>query len=51
MLSAATKRRLLDYQRNEITEHHIYHKLARIEKSPENRRILERIAEDEKSHP
>ena len=41
---------MLDYQRNEITEHHIYHKLARIEKSPENRRILERIAEDEKSH-
>lgn len=50
MLSADTKRQLLDYQRNEITEHHIYHRLARIQKSPENRRILERIAEDEKRH-
>lgn len=50
MLSADTKKQLLDYQRNEITEHHIYHRLARIEKSPENRRILERIAEDEKRH-
>jgi VIT1/CCC1 family predicted Fe2+/Mn2+ transporter len=50
MLSADTKRQLLDYQRNEITEHQIYHRLARIQKSPENRRILERIAEDEKRH-
>jgi VIT1/CCC1 family predicted Fe2+/Mn2+ transporter len=50
MLSADTKRQLLDYQRNEITEYHIYHRLARIQKSPENRRILERIAEDEKRH-
>lgn len=50
MLSADIKRKLLDYQRNEITEHHIYNRLARIEKSPDNRRILERIAEDEKRH-
>jgi VIT1/CCC1 family predicted Fe2+/Mn2+ transporter len=50
MLSADIKRQLLEYQRNEITEHHIYHRLARIEKSSENRRILERIAEDEKRH-
>jgi rubrerythrin len=50
MLSADTKRQLLGYQRNEITEHHIYHRLARMQKLPENRRILERIAEDEKRH-
>jgi len=50
MLSEDIKRQLLKYQRNEITEHHIYHRLAQIEKSPENRRILERIAEDEKRH-
>ena len=50
MLPADTKRQLLDYQCNEITEHHIYHRLARAQKSPENRRILERIAEDEKRH-
>ncbi len=50
MLPADTKRQLLDYQRNEITEHHIYPRLARMQKSPENRRILEGIAEDEKRH-
>ena len=50
MLSAEVKTQLLAYQRNEITEHHIYHRLARIEKSQENRRVLERIAEDEKRH-
>jgi rubrerythrin len=50
MLSADRKRQLLGYQRNEITEHHIYLRLARIQKSPDNRRILERIAEDEKRH-
>lgn len=49
-MSAGIKRQLLEYQRNEITEYHIYHRLARIQKSPENRRILERIAEDEKRH-
>jgi len=50
MLSAETKAQLLECQRNEITEHHIYRRLARMQKSPENRRILERIAEDEKRH-
>jgi len=50
MLSADRKRQLLDYQRNEITEHHIYHRLARMQKSAENRRILQRLAEDEKRH-
>jgi VIT1/CCC1 family predicted Fe2+/Mn2+ transporter len=41
---------LLTYQRNEITEHHVYKRLARTIKSPDNRRILERIAEDELRH-
>ena len=50
MLSADIKKQLLGYQRSEITEHHIYRRLARIQKSPENRKILERIAEDEKRH-
>jgi vacuolar iron transporter family protein len=50
MLSAEIKRQLLIHQRNEITEHHIYHRLARLQKSLENRRILERIADDEKRH-
>jgi len=44
------RQRLLAYQRNEITEHHIYRKLAETIKSPENRRVLEHIAEDELRH-
>ena len=50
MLSADMKNQLLGYQPNEITEHHIYRRLARIQKFHENRRILERIAEDEEKH-
>ena len=38
------REQLLTYQRNEITEHHIYTRLARTIKSPENRRVLEKIA-------
>lgn len=41
---------LLRFQRNEITEHNIYKRLAKIVKSDENRKILERIAEDELRH-
>ena len=44
------RERLLTFQRNEITEHHIYMKLAQTIKSPENRHILEEIAEDELRH-
>ncbi|MBN1847952.1 MAG: hypothetical protein JW932_05145 [Deltaproteobacteria bacterium] len=33
-----------------MTEHRIYRRLARRQKSPENRRILEQIAGDEKRH-
>ena len=42
--------KLLEYQRNEITEHHIYHNLAKTIQSAENRNILEQIAEDERAH-
>lgn len=42
--------RILTFQRNEITEHHIYKRLAKTIKSLENRRILEHIADDERSH-
>lgn len=44
------REQLLEYQRNEITEHHIYRQLAKTIQSAENRRILERIAEDERGH-
>ena len=50
MLSEREKKQLLEYQRNEITEYNIYRCLATMQKSPENARILERIAEDEKRH-
>ena len=49
-LDQDTKKKLLIYQENEITEHHIYKKLARAVDSPENSRILNDIAEDELRH-
>ncbi len=42
--------RLLVFQRVELTEHHIYAKLARSIKSPENRQVLEKISADELHH-
>jgi len=50
MLSPGTKQKLLGYQKDEITEHCIYRRRAVMQKSPENRRVLERIADDEKRH-
>jgi len=44
------RQRLLAYQKSEITEHHIYGKLAGTVRSAENRRVLEHIAEDELRH-
>jgi vacuolar iron transporter family protein len=41
---------LKGYQRNEITEHLIYLKLAKTLKSEEKRKIVEQIAKDEKAH-
>jgi len=41
---------ILTYQKNEITEYHIYRKLAKLGYSPENRETLESIASDELRH-
>ncbi len=41
---------LLDYQRNEITEYHIYRNIAAQIKDEANRRIIERIASEELGH-
>jgi VIT1/CCC1 family predicted Fe2+/Mn2+ transporter len=41
---------LENFQRTEITEHHIYSRLARVIKSPENSKILQQIADDELRH-
>jgi VIT1/CCC1 family predicted Fe2+/Mn2+ transporter len=39
-----------EFQRIEITEHHIYKRLAKSVKDPENSEILEQIADDELRH-
>jgi VIT1/CCC1 family predicted Fe2+/Mn2+ transporter len=49
-ISKELREQLLVYQKNEITEYHIYKMLARVVKSPENRRILAEIADDELQH-
>ena len=49
-LSDEIRAKLLTYQENEITEHHIYNKLADVVDSPDNSRILREIAEDELGH-
>ena len=49
-ISTQTRDQLLAYQKSEITEYHIYSRLAKIVKSPENRRVLEQIADDERRH-
>lgn len=50
MASDAVRRRLLVFQRNEITEHHIYRRLAAGQPPGPNRDVLERIAADELRH-
>lgn len=49
-ITEATRQKLLGFQRTEITEHHIYRRLAGTIRSAENRRVLEHIAEDELRH-
>jgi len=49
-VSKEIREKLLLYQKNEITEHHIYRMLAEAVKSPENRQVLEKIAHDELEH-
>ncbi len=49
-LSEHVQRQVLKFQQTEITEHHIYKRLARKVNSPENVKIIEQIAEDELRH-
>jgi VIT1/CCC1 family predicted Fe2+/Mn2+ transporter len=49
-LNESVKRQLLTFQRNEITEYHIYKRLARKIRETENAKILDQIAEDELHH-
>jgi VIT1/CCC1 family predicted Fe2+/Mn2+ transporter len=49
-ISPDLREELLVYQRNEITEYHIYQMLARTVRSAQNRQTLEHIADDELRH-
>ena len=49
-LSESVRKQVLTFQQTEITEHHIYKRLAKKVDSPENARIIEQIAEDELRH-
>ncbi len=49
-INPEVRRQLLIFQENEITEHHIYSRLAETVESPENRRVLQQIADDELRH-
>ena len=49
-MDAKLKAKVLNAQRNEITEYIIYKKLAAIIKDKPNKEILEKISQDELSH-
>lgn len=49
-LSESVHKQVLGFQQTEITEHHIYRRLAKKVNSPENAKIIEQIAEDELRH-
>jgi VIT1/CCC1 family predicted Fe2+/Mn2+ transporter len=49
-VSNEIKEQIKSFQNNEITEYHIYTSLARVQKNPENKEVLERIASDELRH-
>jgi VIT1/CCC1 family predicted Fe2+/Mn2+ transporter len=49
-LDERTRKLILTSQKNEITEHEIYKKLARSTKNAQNRSVLQRISDDELKH-
>jgi VIT1/CCC1 family predicted Fe2+/Mn2+ transporter len=49
-LDSHSKARLITAQKNEITEHHIYSRLAKSSRSPHNRKLLEGFSQDELRH-
>lgn len=49
-ISNKVRSTILGFQKTEITEHHIYLKLAKAAKSAENRQVLERIGNEELEH-
>lgn len=49
-IDGAMRRKILEYQRNEITEHYIYRKIASTMKPGRNRDTIDRIGRDEMRH-
>ena len=49
-INEKTRKALLRFQQNEITESLLYTQLAAIEKDPSNKEVLLQIANDEKGH-
>jgi VIT1/CCC1 family predicted Fe2+/Mn2+ transporter len=49
-LSADTRKKVIQFQQTELTEYHIYKRLANRIKPDENAKILDQIAEDELRH-
>lgn len=49
-LDGKTKKIILQFQKNEITEVNIYQRLSQLEKNPHNKEILHNISEDELRH-
>jgi demethoxyubiquinone hydroxylase (CLK1/Coq7/Cat5 family) len=49
-LDETIRQRLITFQRTELTEHHIYKRLAKVIHPAENQHILEQIAKDELRH-
>ncbi len=50
VLDISTQAQVLTAQRNEISEYHIYRRLARAVRDVHNRQVLEQIADDELRH-
>ncbi|MFO7918895.1 MAG: VIT1/CCC1 transporter family protein [Anaerolineae bacterium] len=49
-ISQKLEEQILIFQENEITEHHIYRRLAKRVESPQNSHVLTKIAAEERSH-
>jgi len=49
-LNGETLPQALVFQKNEVTEHHIYSRIAKRTPDPHNREVLERIAQEELRH-
>lgn len=49
-LTEETRNKVIQFQRDEITEYHIYSRLAKKIQSPENAQVMDQIAQDELRH-